>query len=93
MNFWKVAGLIRQKRAVTVENMKPDVSASFFDEFVTRVVLPDLTKIRRNPVMAGQESISLIDNCMPHVLDSVQKVLGQTRWCLLFLLLIMINIF
>jgi ribosomal protein L36 len=53
-NFWKKAGLIRRKGIVIVENAKPYINASPFEDFVTRIPLTYLTNPRRNPVLVGQ---------------------------------------
>jgi hypothetical protein len=62
---------------VIVENAKPYIIVSLFEDFGARIVLPNLANVCRNPVLAGQKALLSLDRGEPQVLDPVKKVLEQ----------------
>jgi hypothetical protein len=75
--FWPYAERIRRKHVAILENAKPYIIVSLFEDFGHRIVLPNLANVCRNPVLAGQEALLLVDNGKPQVRDPVKKVLEE----------------
>jgi hypothetical protein len=65
------------KLAAVVENRSQYIHQQRFADYINRVFLPLLRKVRTNPLLVSRLAVRLLDNCKVHMGDEVLKVLAD----------------
>jgi hypothetical protein len=55
------------------------VNGDLFYEYISTALVPYVTNVRRNPDLANEPAVLLMDSACPHVSERVLKLLGQNR--------------